>query len=210
VGLKALSQAGLTGSCPQRGLAVKYEARAPPGVSPSPRSPRLVVLAGLPGSGKSTLAQEVVARTGAVWLRVDTVEAALLASGIPRSFETGLAAYAVTRAIAREHLALRRDVVIDAVNGVEEARRMWRTLARESGARRYVVEVLCSDLTEHRRRVEHRRAPTPPLPAPTWEEVRRREYRRWTEPVLTVDGLRPREETVERVLRYVRARPPRR
>ncbi len=168
--------------------------------------PRLVVLAGLPGTGKSALARTVAERLGAVWLRVDSIEAALLESGIPRSFETGLAAYVAARSLARDHLTLGQDAVIDAVNGVEEARAMWRSLAAETGAHRFVVEVVLADRAEHRRRVESRGAPTPPLPAPTWEEVERREYLPWDEERLTIDGARPTEENAARVLEYVGAK----
>ena len=171
-----------------------------------PREPlRLLVLAGLPGTGKSTLAGLLAARYHAVWLRVDTVEAALLKAGLARSFETGLAAYIAVRDLAREQLRIGRTVIVDAVNGVEEARQMWRELATECGARRVVLEVVCSDPEEHRRRVESRTPPTPPLPAPTWEEVVHREYAPWTEPTLVLDGLRPPGENLARVERSLRA-----
>lgn len=171
------------------------------------KSGRLIVLAGLPGAGKSTLAHRLAVELPAVWLRVDTVEAALLKAGIPRSFETGLAAYVAVADLAREHLANGHDVVIDAVNGVLPARRMWRELGSEFGTEPFVVEVRCSDRVEHRRRVESRASATPPLPPPTWEEVEDREYLPWTEPVLVVDTVRPLEETVRTILASVRARP---
>lgn len=171
--------------------------------------PKLIVLAGLPGTGKSTLARDFAERSGGVWLRVDLIEAAVLASGIPRSFETGLAAYAVARDVARDHLRLGRAVVIDAVNGVEPARTMWRELARECDADRYVVELRCSDPVEHRRRVETRGQPTPPLPAPSWEEVVGREYVPWTEPVLALESEDPPERLVLRILEFVAREPPR-
>lgn len=173
------------------------------GSSVQGRRPRLIVLAGLPGAGKSTVARHLAEAIPAVWLRVDTVEAALLRAGIPQSFETGLAAYLVARDVAREHLLLGRDVVIDAVNGVEEARGMWRELATECGAERYVVELRCSEPAEHRRRVESRPSGTPPLPTPTWDEVLRREYLPWNEPILSLDGLRPAEENLRRVLEHI-------
>ena len=150
------------------------------------------------------MASLLAERLGAVWLRVDTIEASMLRAGLPRSFETGLAAYLAAQDIAREHLGLHRDVVIDAVNGVEEARRMWRELAGERGAERYVVEVVCPDPAEHRRRVESRPAATPPLPALTWEEVLHREYQPWREPTLSVDGRGPPEKTLRRIRAYLR------
>lgn len=165
--------------------------------------PRLVVLSGLPGTGKSTLARLLADRLGAIWLRVDLIEASLLRAKIPQSFETGLSAYLVAQDIAREHLKLHRDVIIDAVNGVEPARRMWRSLARECNASRFVVEVTCPDPGEHRRRVQSRRGPTPPLPKPTWEEVVQREYQPWKERVLSIDGVNDPVENVTRVVDYL-------
>jgi predicted kinase len=168
--------------------------------------PRLVVLAGLPGTGKSTLARHLAEATGALWLRVDRIEAALLTAGLPRRFETGLAAYVVARDLALDHLRLGHSVVVDAVNGVPEARAMWRDAAEACGVERRIVELVCSDPAEHRRRVESRRPPTPPLPAPTWEEVVRREYAAWDEPVLRIDTLRPVDECVVSIVEHL-ARP---
>jgi len=165
-------------------------------------APRLIVLAGLPGVGKSTVARRLAEALGAMWLRVDAIEASLLKAGIPRSFETGLAAYVVASDVAEERLRAGGDAVIDAVNGVEPARQMWRELARRTGARLRIVEITCPDPAEHRRRVETRRPPTPPLPLPTWEEVLAREYLPWSEPVLSVDGTRPPDENLARVLNY--------
>jgi len=171
-------------------------------VSPSPK---LIVFAGLPGTGKSTLARMVAERLEAAWLRVDTVEAAVLKAGITRSFETGLAAYIGVRDIAAEQLELGRSVVIDAVNGVEPARKMWRDLSESWGATRYIVDVTCSDLEVHRKRVDSRTEQTPPLPSPTWDEVVHREYQPWGEPVLSVDGTSSPEQNVRRILEYCSA-----
>jgi predicted kinase len=167
-------------------------------------APILVVFAGLPGTGKSTLAREVATQLHATWLRVDVAEAAMVKAGLPRSFETGLAAYIAARDLAEIHLRLGQDVVVDAVNGVEPARAMWRTLAPECAASLFFVETICSDREEHRRRVESREAPTPPLPLPMWPEVVQREFSPWKEPVLTVDTREPIDECVARILSHLR------
>jgi len=167
--------------------------------------PRLVVFSGLPGVGKSTIAREVARALGAIWLRVDTVEAGLLKSGLRRSFKTGLAAYVVAGDLADDRLQLGGDVVIDAVNAVEPARKMWRELATARAARLTFVEVACADPEEHRRRLASRGLPTPPLPAPSWEEVEAvaHEYLPWDEPVVRLEATRPLFENVRTVLRAV-------
>jgi predicted kinase len=168
---------------------------------------KLVVLAGLPGSGKSTLARPIARRLEALWLRIDTLEASILKAGISRSFETGLAAYVGACDLASDNLKLGRSVVIDAVNGVGEARKMWQDLSRDSGAARYVIHVTCPNLEEHRRRVESRPSPTPPLPPLTWEEVQHREFEPWNEEVLVVDSMKPLQENVDRILAYCSPKP---
>jgi predicted kinase len=169
---------------------------------PTPGPCRLIVLAGLPGVGKSALAAAIAGRVGAVWIRVDTIEAALLKAGLPHSYETGVAAYGAARDIASDQLRLGHAVVVDAVNAVPEPRVLWRELAAQHQVVRRVIEVVCSDPVEHRRRVETRPVPTPPLPPPTWDDVTRRPYAPWDEPVLTLDSVRPLDENVDRALRY--------
>lgn len=38
----------------------------------------LLIFGGLPGTGKSTIARLLAARLGAVWLRIDSIEQALI------------------------------------------------------------------------------------------------------------------------------------
>jgi predicted kinase len=150
-------------------------------------SPVLVVFGGLPGTGKTTIARAVAAALGAALFRVDVMEAAMGRAGIGRDQPIGLAAYVVAGAVAESCLRIGTPAVIDAVNPVEAARQGWRELAAGTGCPLYMVEVVCSDPAEHRRRVEARISDIDGFDVPTWAEVRAREYEPWTDSRLTVD-----------------------
>jgi predicted kinase len=50
--------------------------------------PTLAVLSSLPGTGKSAIACELARETGAIWLRIDTIEQAIRDSGaVPGSLD---------------------------------------------------------------------------------------------------------------------------
>jgi predicted kinase len=91
--------------------------------------PMLIVMSGLPGSGKSTLAQAVARELAACVASVDVIEAAMVRSGVEKSLRSGIAAYEVAADVAAQQLRLGRTVIADAVNAVEQARTMWRTVA---------------------------------------------------------------------------------
>lgn len=147
-------------------------------------SPLLIALAGLPGSGKSTLAQALAERLRAVWVRIDTIEQAIRDAGIA---EDGPAGYIVGYGIAATNLRLGHIVVADSVNPIAITRDAWRNVAIEAGARCLEIEVICSDPTEHRHRVETRVVNIPGLVPPTWQEVVDRKQDPWTRPRLVID-----------------------
>lgn len=163
--------------------------------------PRLIVLAGLPGTGKSTLARELARRTGAVWLRIDTIEQAIRASGVVPGDDLKDAGYRAAQAAALDNLRLSRDVIADCVNDTQAARDGWQQTAQAAGIEVRWLEILCTDPTEHRRRVEGRVSEVPGLALPSWEAVIGREYHAWDRERVVVDTAgRSVAECVEAVL----------
>lgn len=160
----------------------------------------LIVLAGLPGSGKTTLARALAARLGATHLRIDTIEQTLRRAGLSPQSE----GYDVANAQARDQLRLGHGVVADAVNGVQEARLAWRATAADACAPLLEIEVRCSDVVEHRRRVEARRPDIEGLVLPDWDKVRARHYEAWDRPPLVVDTAhRTVEACVADIVQYL-------
>jgi len=144
----------------------------------------LIVFSGLPGTGKTTIARALVARLGAVYLRIDVIEQALRDAGMG---DVGAAGYGVAQALAESNLALGKVVVADCVNPLAESRAGWHAVARRAGCKVVDVEVVCTDLDAHRRRVEGRVSDIPGLVAPTWESVMRHEYEAWERERVVVD-----------------------
>ncbi len=147
-----------------------------------PTSPRLIEFVGLLGPGKSAIARRVAERWRAVRPSVDSTDAPLLKTGFPPSIDTGLADYSAAQAIGRDQLRSARDVVVDAVSGVDEGRQLWRDPARGAGATLQVVVVVYSDRAEHRCRVESRDPGTPSLAMRSWGESRRESISPGTSP----------------------------
>src|SRR6185436_8244094 len=121
--------------------------------------------------GKTTLSQRVAQRIHAVYLRIDTIEQALRELC---SIDVQGEGYRLAYRVAADNLRVGRSVVADSCNPLELTRREWEQVAEEVGARFLNIEVVCSDLREHRQRVETRRSPVPGLVLPTWREVTER------------------------------------
>ena len=158
----------------------------------------LYIFGGLPGAGKTTLARRLAADLKAVYLRIDTIEHAITAYGLPI---TGPEGYTVAYRVAADNLLNGLDVVADSVNPLAITRQSWRSAATESGAPFREIEVICSDPAEHRRRVETRPADIDGLRLPMWDEVVNREYHPWDTAPIVVDtaGKTPEESVAELV-----------
>ncbi len=135
----------------------------------------LVVIGGLPGVGKTTIARELARALSAVHVRVDSIEQALRNAGQQVEGE----GYAVAYAIAEDNLRLGHVVIADCVNPWPLTRNEWQAVATRADVRAINVELVCSDMAEHRRRVESRTADIAGHRLPTWSEVLARDYRPW-------------------------------
>jgi len=149
-------------------------------------SQMLIVFSGLPGTGKTTLAKGLAATLAAVYVRVDTIEQALRDSA-DFARDVGRTGYLIACELAASNLGLGGSVVVDCVNPVMESRRAWSAISSRSGAPLVNLQVICSDVTEHRRRVKTRQVDIPGLTPPTWQSVMNHEYEAWNREPFTVD-----------------------
>jgi predicted kinase len=158
----------------------------------------LIAMAGLPGAGKSTIAGILGGRLNASVVSVDPIESAILAAGIDSDQPTGLAAYLVAETMAELVLDSGHHVIVDAVNAVNPAREQWVTLAARQSEQVRFIEVVCSDIDLHRRRLETRGQRHPHVDEPTWHAVEQSldDYADWSGPSaavarITLDSVQP-------------------
>jgi len=161
----------------------------------------LVIFGGLPGAGKTSVARRLAARIDAVYVRIDTIENAIQASGSIDVRELG---YLVAYAVASDNLSLGRTVIADCVNPLRVTRDAWLEVARQASVRAIEVEVVCSNEVEHRRRLEARSHDFRGDPV-TWANRVSRGYEAWDGPHLVVDTYRHDvSECTDLVLEYLR------
>ncbi|KAB8145925.1 AAA family ATPase [Chloroflexia bacterium SDU3-3] len=144
----------------------------------------LYIFAGLPGAGKSTLARQLAQRLNAAYLRVDTIEQALRDAGVVIHGPEG---YMIAYRVAGDNLRIGLPVVADTVNPLQITRDAWRAVAAQADAPYVEIEIICSDLDEHRRRVETRAADIEGFPLPTWDDVTQRQFEEWDTTHIQID-----------------------
>lgn len=149
----------------------------------------LIVFAGLPGTGKTTIAKELARAIAAVYIRIDTLEQAFIGS-VKSGVDIGPAGYMAGYAVAKDNLSSGLTVIADSVNALKLTRDAWRSVATEMGVGILEVELICSDASVHRQRVEERQADIPGHKLPTWKRVIERQYDPWDADHFVIDTAR--------------------
>lgn len=137
--------------------------------------PTLYIFGGLPASGKSTLAKHLARVVGAAYIRVDSIEEAILSSNVlvgPEGYEAGYC-------LAGDNLDNGLSVVVDSVNPIEITRSAWRKIAIDRKMNYREIEIICSNKIEHRKRLEDRSSQTSSVRRLIWEDIENREYEPW-------------------------------
>lgn len=156
--------------------------------------PELYIFGGLPAAGKSTLAKNFAKKIGAVYLRIDSIEEAIMAN----TQFLGPEGYQAAYSLASDNLDNGLTVVADSVNPVELTRDAWRQVARDQGVPYHEIEVICSDKTEHRRRLVSRESQSRITRVLTWEDVINREYEPWIGCYVFDTAGKSSEENIQR------------
>ena len=158
----------------------------------------LTVVGGLPAVGKTAVCRELLRLRAEsqspdgppTWLRIDSIEQALRDSGEMLPGMPAGAGYYAAAAVARDVLASGGDVLVECVNPLPLTRRLWEETASAVDARFLTVELICSDVAEHRRRARQRAGDIEGLELPTWQEITHRDYAPWPEADLHLDTAR--------------------
>lgn len=147
----------------------------------------LFIFSGLPGSGKSTLAKQLAASKNATYLRIDTIE-----QGLKDLCDLDVEGegYRLSYRVATENLQLGISVVADSCNPIQLTRDEWQDVAIQANADFVNIEVVCSDVDAHRKRVEGRGTDVDGLRLPTWQDIQERQYDPWSVDRLVIDTAR--------------------
>lgn len=160
----------------------------------------IIIFGGLPGSGKTIIAKLLAEKLKGVYIRIDTIEQALIRDGMAEK-DMKARGCEVGYALAAENLQLNLTVVADSVNPLSTTREAWRSIGLKSMTQVLEVEIVCSNQDEHRNRIKSRIPDISNHKLPSWDDVLRREYEPWSEAHLIIDtGIISPYEAVNKIL----------
>ncbi|MDP3559020.1 MAG: AAA family ATPase [Legionellaceae bacterium] len=160
----------------------------------------LIIFGGLPGVGKTTIAKALVKSLKAAYFRVDTVEQVL-----KREAQLdGPEGYMVCWAQASENLKLGVTVVADSVNAIKVTREAWQNVAIDALVPFLEIELICSNLIEHQKRIETRDADIIGHQLPKWQNVQEREYELWKPHLMFDTSKQTVDEIVKKILMRIK------
>ena len=137
----------------------------------------LYIFSGLPGTGKSTLANIISKKLNAAYLRIDTIE-----QGIRElcSFNVQGEGYRLAYKIIEDNLKIGNNVITDQCNPWKLTREEFNNVAIKNNCEYKNIEVICSNIKEHKKRIEKRGYPA-------WEDVNKWKYEPWNEEHIVID-----------------------
>jgi len=119
-----------------------------------------------------------------MYLRIDTLEQALRDLC---QFTVEGEGYEIAYRIATDNLQLGLSVVADSCNPIELTRTEWENVARSVDTGYRNIEIVCSNVDEHRCRVENRKSEIKNPTLPDWDAVANREYELWNRDRILID-----------------------
>ncbi len=146
--------------------------------------PILVVFGGLPATGKTTIAKKLSKAIRASYLRIDTIEQAMVRDGIETIDHRG---YLIAYEVAKDNLKNGISVIADSVNPILLTREHWKKVASETNSLLLQIEIICSDMDIHKNRVDNRVSDIEGHKPSTWEKVLKRDYEEWPDVDMVID-----------------------
>jgi len=114
-------------------------------------TPVLINFCGKSGSGKSTLSKIIATQFQAVYLEMDIIDELL--SGTHHNMDN---LYTLLYGLTKANLLIGNIVVSDAVNHSKTTREGWYHVVAETRCDYLNIEIICSDNTQRRNRLEER------------------------------------------------------